>query len=514
MQPTTGQLIAGTTGAEGSDTFAATNAATGAAMEPNFHEATANEIDRACEAAAAAFDDYRSASLEKRARFLELIADQLETLIDTFAERTTAESGLPEGRIRGELGRTTGQLRKFAGVVRKGDFLGVRIDDAEPDVRQYHVPVGPVVVFGASNFPLAFSVAGGDTASALAAGSPVVVKGHPAHPGTSALVGQAIAEAAKQAGMPAGVFSLVQGRGNAVGERLVKHPAIKAVGFTGSQNGGLALAKLAAARPEPIPVYAEMGSVNPMFLLPNTLAERGDELATGHAGSFTLGCGQFCTNPGLVFAVAGDALENFVAKVAEHVEQTDANVMLHAGILRAYEAGTEKLEAVNGVARVASGPAAPGRAQVRLYRTTQKVLQEHPEITEEVFGPLSLIIELEDATAMPAVANSLAGQLTATVHGSAEELGQHPALVTALEKRAGRVLFNGFPTGVAVCDAMVHGGPYPATSDGRSTSVGTRAIERFLRLVCYQDFPQQALPEPLQDANPLGLRRLVNGEWQ
>jgi NADP-dependent aldehyde dehydrogenase len=522
MELVTQHFLAGRHAAAGSDTFRAEDAASGQPLEPAFHEAVQADIDAACEAAAAAADEWRDLPLEQRAAFLEAVAAELDATVDAFVERAPRETGLPEARIRGELARTTGQLRLFAQVVRSGDFLGVRIDTADadrkpvpkPDLRHYRIPLGPVAVFGASNFPLAFSTAGGDTASAWAAGCPVVVKGHPAHPGTSALAAAAIERAVARTQMPEGVFSLVQGRSNAVGAALVQHPAIRAVGFTGSHAGGMALTRLAAERPVPIPVYAEMGSVNPLFLLPGALAEDPETLANGFVGSLTLGCGQFCTNPGIIVAVRGEALEQFLGATAKAVAEVAPGVMLHSGILKAYEQGRQRLASVEGVTEVGASSRADSRAVAAVYRTTAAVFRANPDLAQEVFGPTSLIVEVDDRADMLGVAEAMAGQLTATVHGTPAELTRQTGLLRTLERIAGRVLFNGFPTGVEVSHAMVHGGPYPATSDSRSTSVGTLAIDRFLRPVCYQNFPSEALPKALRDDNPLKLNRLVNGEWE
>jgi 2,5-dioxopentanoate dehydrogenase len=495
--------------------------AEGPVTDAGYPEATAAEIDRACRAAAEAAGAYRARPVEARAGFLERIADELETEADRLAETIPAETALPEARARGELARTTGQLRLFAEVVRRGDYLGARIDHADaqrtpprPDLRQYRVPFGPVAVFGASNFPLAFSVAGGDTASALAAGCPVVFKAHPGHPLTSAVVGAALRRAVAAADMPAGVFSLLYGAGNAVGGALVEHPAIQAVAFTGSFAGGTALARLAQVRPEPIPVYAEMGSVNPLFLLPGALERDSEELAQAYFASLTLGVGQFCTNPGLVFAVRGSALERFCSALGAAAKEQAAQPMLHAGILAAYETGTQRLSGAGGVQAIATGAEADGRAAAHVYRVSGETFAANPQLAEEVFGPSGLIVELDGLDQMAAIVRALPGQLTATLHGTAEELPAQAELIGALERRVGRVLFNGFPTGVEVCDAMVHGGPWPATTAAQTTSVGTLAIERFVRPVCYQDCPEALLPEALREHNPLGLRRLVNGAWQ
>ncbi|WP_297910594.1 aldehyde dehydrogenase (NADP(+)) [Thiomonas sp.] len=483
-------------------------------------EASAADIDRACRAAAAAAAAFRARPAQARAELLERIATELEAEIEGFAQTIPRETSLPEARARGELARTTGQLRLFAAVVRAGDYLGVRIDHADarrspprPDLRQYRVPLGPVAVFGASNFPLAFSVAGGDTASALAAGCPVVVKAHPGHPLTSDLAAGAVRRAVQACGMPEGVFSMVHGAGHDVGRMLVEHPLIAAVAFTGSFAGGTALARAAQARAEPIPVYAEMGSVNPMFVLPGALARDPAALARAYLGSLSLGAGQFCTNPGLVFAQRGEALESFCTALAEAARQQPAQAMLGAGILAGYRAGTRRVSEGRGVHLAAAGENAGDRVAPQVFRVGAEDFLAQPKLAEEVFGPTGLIVEVDDAAGMPELARALAGQLTATVHAEAGELEQHAALVAALEGRVGRLLFNAFPTGVEVCHAMVHGGPWPATTAPNSTSVGTLAIERFLRPVCYQDCPDALLPEALREANPLGLRRLVDGRW-
>ena len=484
-------------------------------------EATAADIDRACRAAAAAAADFRARPAQARAELLERMARELEAEADGFARTVPRETSLPEARARGELARTTGQLRLFAEVVRAGDHLGVRIDHADarrspprPDLRQYRVPLGPVAVFGASNFPLAFSVAGGDTASALAAGCPVVVKAHPGHPHTSDLAAGALRRAVQACGMPEGVFSMVHGAGHYVGRMLVEHPRIAAVAFTGSFAGGTALARAAQTRAEPIPVYAEMGSVNPMFLLPEALARDPAALARAYLGSLSLGAGQFCTNPGLVFAPRGASLEAFCTSLAEAARQQTAQAMLGAGILAGYRAGTRRVAEARGVRPAAAGTDEAERVAPHVFRVGAEDFLAQPRLAEEVFGPTGLIVEVDDPARMPELARALAGQLTATVHGEPAELGRHAALIAALEARVGRLLFNAFPTGVEVCHAMVHGGPWPATTAPASTSVGTLAIERFLRPVCYQDCPDALLPEALREANPLGLRRLVDGRWE
>lgn len=512
----TRHFIAGSLTASGEQSFRAHNAATGEEAAPSFTEATPEEVQLACRLADEALDAYRQGGLSARADFLDHIAEELEALEEAFVETATTETGLPEGRIRGELARTSGQMRMFARVVRAGDFLGVRIDHGDgtrPDLRQYKTAIGPVAVFGASNFPLAFSVAGGDTASALAAGCPVVVKAHPAHPSTSALAARAISRAVERSSVPAGVFSMLHGRGNDVGQTLVSDPRIAAVGFTGSRGGGLALARIASERAVPIPVFAEMSSVNPIFALPDGLSPAG-EVAHGYLGSLSLGCGQFCTNPGLLFAVRGKELDDFVNEVGAKIPAIAPGVMLHGGILEAFENRLQVMESVSGVEVVGKGTSAQRRARASVMKTDLDTFRANPELREEAFGPAGLIIEVPDEDALYEAAEMLSGQLTVTVHGSVGTFTRFQPLVTTLEKRAGRLLFNGYSTGVEVTHAMMHGGPYPATTDPRFTSVGTGAIDRFLRPVCYQDYPEALLPQAIHDSNPLNIRRLVNSTWE
>ncbi len=500
----------------------AVNPATGETLGGVFGGGTLADVDRACELAARDFDAFRSAPLETRARLLETIAQGLVELGDELVERAMAESGLPRARIEGERGRTCGQLRLFASLVRGGHWLNLTVDTAQPDrtpaprpdLRSRKIPVGPVAVFGASNFPLAFSVAGGDTASAFAAGCPVLAKSHPSHLGTSELVGRVIRQAVVACGLPEGVFSLLVGVGNEVGGALVRHPAIQAVGFTGSRAGGRALVKIAAERPNPIPVFAEMSSVNPMFLLPEALAVRAEAIGKGLAGSATLGVGQFCTKPGLVFGVAGEGFQRFSDAAASAMASAPANTMLNAGIHEAYVDGVTALGRAEGVERLAAGSDAAENScggEPALYRTTAEAFRANPMLAEEVFGPAALLIACKDAEDMLQAAASLEGQLTATMHLEPGDHALARQLLTILERKAGRVIVNGFPTGVEVSYAMVHGGPSPSTSDSRVTSVGAMAIERFLRPVCYQDFPADLLPEELQDAGLDSHVRLVNG---
>ncbi|WP_018150853.1 aldehyde dehydrogenase (NADP(+)) [Leeia oryzae] len=498
----------------------AINPATNETLAPAYLGGNESHVEQACALAWAAFDSYRETTLEARARFLETIADEIEALGDELIDRTVAESGLPRARIQGERGRTCGQLRTFARTVRAGEWLDVRVDSALPerqplprsDLRQRHIPVGPVAVFGASNFPLAFSVAGGDTASAFAAGCPVVVKAHSAHPGTSELVGLAITRAVTKCELPAGVFSLLFGSGREVGISLVNDPRIKAVGFTGSRSGGIALCQAAQARPEPIPVYAEMSSINPVFLFPAALQARADAIAQGYIASLTMGSGQFCTNPGLVIAKQGPDLNRFISAAAEVVQRANAQTMLTPGIFAAYQAGVTDMAAhAQTVARGVEATG-PNQCQAHLFTTTAREFLANPALQAENFGSASIIVQCADDAEIRQVAEHLEGQLTATLHLDDADLPAARSLLPTLERKAGRLLVNGWPTGVEVCDAMVHGGPFPATSDTRTTSVGTAAIFRFLRPVCYQDFPDSLLPTALQHGNPVGLRRLVDGQ--
>ncbi|KAA1053313.1 aldehyde dehydrogenase (NADP(+)) [Azospirillum argentinense] len=494
---------------------------TGAKLEPAFGGGGTAEVDRACQLAWDAFDRFRETVPEDRAVFLEAVARNILDLGDALIVRAMAESGLPRARLEGERGRTVGQLRLFAAVVREGSWIGARIDPAlperaplpRPDLRQRRIPLGPVAVFGASNFPLAFSVAGGDTASAFAAGCPVVVKAHSAHPGTSELVGRAVQAAVAECGLPEGVFSLIFGAGSSVGTALVADPRIKAVGFTGSRRGGVALMEVAAKRPEPIPVYAEMSSINPVFLLPAALAARAEALGRGFVASLTLGAGQFCTNPGILLAVDGPDLDRFVASAVEALGGSAAPTMLTPGIHAAFDAGVAALADNAHVATLARGldGDGPNRCRAALFATTADAFLDDPALREEVFGAASLLIRCPDLESLRAVAERLDGQLTATLQMDAADTGAAAVLLPTLERKAGRILANGWPTGVEVCHAMVHGGPFPATSDGRTTSVGTAAIERFLRPVCYQDIPADLLPQALRDGNPLGLWRRFDG---
>jgi 2,5-dioxopentanoate dehydrogenase len=517
-------IINGEAAATSAKTFCAVNPATATVMMPSFHEASRGDCDRAVQAAATAYATYRRTTPESRAAFLEKIASEIEALGDDLIQRANAETGLPEARLQGERGRTTGQLRAFAALIKEGSWVDARIDRAlpdrkplpRPDVRRMLMPIGPVLVFGASNFPLAFSAAGGDTASALAGGNPVVIKAHPAHPGTSELVMQAISKAIAACGMPAGTVNLIHAIDTGISTALVQHPMIQAVGFTGSLGAGRAIYNAAAARPVPIPVYSEMGSINPVFILPGALAERGKTIAEGFVASLTMGVGQFCTNPGLVVALTSPQLDQFLADAGALVTAAAPGTMLYDGIRTRYEAGVASLAKRPGIKQIAASasPSDPKRTQAGayLYRVSAANFLADAHLREEVFGPTSVLVECSSPAEMEQVASVIPGQLTATMHTAPADLSIAAPIADALAQRVGRLLWNGFPTGVEVCSAMVHGGPYPATTDARSTSVGTTAIERFVRPVCFQNAPQDFLPAELQNSNPRGIWRTVDGE--
>lgn len=481
-------------------------AETGNRLAVSFGGASQADLNNAAALAWDAFHSYRETPLEERAAFLEKIAQNILDLGDVLIERAMAETGLPKGRIEGERMRTVNQLRMFAAEVRSGNFLERRFDPAnaervppKPDLKLRNIALGPVAVFGASNFPLAFSVAGGDTASALAAGCPVIVKAHSAHPGTSELVGRALASAVRECGMPAGTFALLFDSGRDIGQGLVADGRIRAVGFTGSRGGGTALMKIAAARRQPIPVYAEMSSINPVILLPHALKNRGGDIGRAFVASLTLGAGQFCTNPGLVLAIEGQGVDAFLSAAAEALSGSQAQTMLTGGICNAYIRGVAKMSANTKVKLVATGrDDGELKASAALFETSGGAFLADPEMQEEMFGAASLVVRCKDQEELRSVLDVLEGQLTAALHIDEGDHSFAAELLPKLELLAGRVLFNGFGTGVEVSPAMVHGGPYPATSDGRSTSVGTMAIYRFLRPVCYQDFPDALLPRPFQ----------------
>ncbi|WP_077488837.1 aldehyde dehydrogenase (NADP(+)) [Sinomonas mesophila] len=512
-----GEAIAGTSG-----TSFGIDPSTNAKLEPEYTLVSEDQLKVATEAAAAAFESFSTLEPERHARFLESIAANVEALGEELVERASAETGLGAERLRGERARTVNQLRLFAAVVRRGDFRGVRIDPAQPehtplpraDIRLRQVPLGPVAVFGASNFPLAFSVAGGDTASALAAGCPVVVKAHNAHPGTSELVGQAVVRAVRENDLHPGVFSLVYGAGTSIGQALVADPAIKAVGFTGSRAGGVALMRTAAARREPIPVYAEMSSINPVFVLPGALGGDVETLARQYLASVTGSSGQLCTSPGLLFVPAGDDGDRLAEAVAAALPGQPGQTMLTPGIASSWQEGFSALEAVADVELLARGQAGPteNAPAPAVFGADVETFTANPVLHEEVFGAASVIVRYKGAEDLAAAARTLEGQLTASVWLADDgDLATAAALLPVLEGKVGRIIVNGWPTGVEVGHAMVHGGPFPATSDSRTTSVGTLAINRFLRPVSYQNVPQELLPAPLQDANPWHVNRLVDG---
>ncbi len=504
------------------DVFRAVNPASGAELTPDYHVASATEVDQAVQLAGSAFESYRRSTPKLKSALLRKIAENIESLGDVLGARATEETALPAARIRGETARTCQQLRLFAQLVEEGSWVDARIDRADPtrqplpksDVRSMLLPVGPVVVFCASNFPLAFSVAGGDTASALASGNPVVVKAHRAHPGTAELVGLAIGAAVRALDLPEGVFSLLFGRGEEIGMQLVRHPQIKAGGFTGSRSGGLALMNAAATRPEPIPFYAEMSSVNPVFILPGALEVAEQQIAAGLHASVTLGAGQFCTNPGLVFIPEGKGSAGFIGRLKAMMASTAEFTMLTSRIGAAYREGTSALTHNASVETLVQHDDAPSSCNARagLFQTTAHSFLADPGLSQEVFGPATLLVTYADPRQLLEIAQALEGQLTVTIHAIPAESESANQLKQVLENKAGRIVFNGFPTGVEVCHAMVHGGPFPATSDGRSTSVGTRAVFRFVRPVCYQDAPEAVLPNELRNANSSGIWRLVDGE--
>jgi NADP-dependent aldehyde dehydrogenase len=499
-----------------------TNPSTGEQMQPAYAAVTIELTNEAVAKAAAAFPVYRKLSGALRGGFLRAIAAKIEAAGDALAERGPLETGLPEGRFRMETGRTCNQLRLFATIIEDGSWVDARIDAAQPDrqpipkpdVRSMLQPIGPVAVFCASNFPLAFSVAGGDTASALAAGCPVVVKAHHSHPGVAEMVGLAVQAAAKETGMPDGVFSMLYGSGRTVGAALVQHPDIRAVGFTGSHAGGRALMDLAAARPQPIPVYAEMGSLNPVFVLPGAMTDRGESIAEGLSGSVTLGAGQFCTCPGMVVAASNDATEQFTDQLALRQREASPAVMLNTSIHEAYQKGTAALDQHLGVEGIASASTQNSGCQgdPALYITKAEDFIGDEALAAEVFGPSTLLVTHNTREQLLQLAAQLEGHLTATVHATDADLAEYGDLLDILETKVGRLVINGYPTGVEVCHAMVHGGPYPATSDGRSTSVGTQAIFRFARALAYQGYPDAILPDALKNDNPLGIWRMVDGE--
>lgn len=504
------------------ETFRAFNPASANEIEPVYWSASRDDLHRAVSLAESAAPVLSRMPGSHKAEFLRIIASKIENLGQALLTRVQDESGLPAARVKSETGRTCGQLRMFANVVEEGSWVDARIDYAEPDRKPVRKPdvrsmlraLGPVAVFGASNFPLAFSVAGGDTASAFAAGNPVIVKAHPAHPGTSELVGLAILDTVRECELPEGTFSMLFDSGYAIGCALVACPQIKAVGFTGSRAGGRALMEVIAQRPEPIPFYGEMSSVNPLFFLPGSLEGNCEAPIAGLFASLTNGAGQFCTKPGLIF-VESEKAQMLTERLREKMEASPAFVMLTTGIAKAYRDDVKKrCEAIPVCLTGEMSALASSQAEGAIFRTDVASFLSDSSLTQEIFGPAAVLITYSTPNELIDVARRLEGQLTATVHGRPGELAAHQELLDILATRAGRLIFNGFPTGVEVNHAMVHGGPWPATSDSRSTSVGARAILRFARPVCYQDFPETALPDELKDVNPLGIARKVDGKFR
>lgn len=489
----------------------------------NYKDATPTEVDNAVREAHLAFLSYKNLSGKKKAEFLNAIAEEIEALGHELVNAAMEETSLPEARILNERGRTTGHCRMFANLVSEGSWVEARVDTAipdrtpapKPDIRKLLVPIGPVVVFGAANFPLAYSTAGGDTASALAAGCPVIVKAHPAHAHTSELVASAIKKAIEKTGMPKGVFQHVHGAGFEVGQALVKHPLVKAVGFTGSLAGGKALFDTANKRPEPIPVFAEMSSINPVILLPDTLDREAEKTAEKLAGSITLGVGQFCTNPGLIIAIDNDGLALFIKTLSNTISNTAPGTMLHQGIADNYAKRSEQTLSQKGILKEGQSATTTSTKQGMplVASVPASEFLKNPLLAEEVFGPFSLVVKCKDVSELYSVINQLHGQLTASVFGDEPEISKHKNIVNILIEKAGRLILNGVPTGVEVCASMQHGGPFPSTTDSRFSSVGTDAIKRFARPVAFQSFPNALLPEELKDGNPLGIWRLRNNEW-
>ena len=506
----------------GSVTFRTINPVLNEENEIEFYEATREEVDQAVDLAKKASEFYSDSTPEVRAAFLRSIVKEISALGDALIDMYCSESGLPEGRAKGERNRTLGQLELYARLLEEGSYVQPSIDTAQPnrtpnpkvDLRKMMVPLGPVVVFGASNFPLAYSSAGGDTASALAAGCPVIVKGHPMHAGTGNLVSTAIAKAARDNSMPEGVFSHLNSKGHEVGEALVKHPDVRAVGFTGSHGGGRALFDIAAGRKVPIPVFAEMGSVNPVILLPEILKDRKEEWAKTIAGSVTLGSGQFCTNPGILMGIENSDLDHFTELLAGEIRKISASTMLHPDIADKYEKGKRTARDQQGTSVVVKNKEEnrPNLGRPEILRVKASEFRENPKLHQEVFGPFSLLVECVNIEDLERSVALIEGQLTASVIGTEEELQGYDYLLRRLRDRVGRLVFNGVPTGVEVCASMHHGGPYPATTDSRFTAVGEDAINRWLRPVCYQNCPDILLPPALQNTNPLNLLRRIDGK--
>lgn len=507
--------------AKGKKTYKTFNPQLNLENDTVFTEATSEEIDAAVNLASEAFQIFRTVSGKKKAEFLNAIADEIMGLGDELIQMYCSETGLPEGRAQGERGRTVGQLKAFADLVSEGSWVEATIDTAKPerqplpksDIRKMLIPIGPIVVFGASNFPFAFSTAGGDTASALAAGCPVIVKSHPMHSGTGALVASAIIKAAQTTGMPNGVFSNLNSSGIEVGEQLVKHPKVKAVGFTGSFKGGKALFDLAAQRKEPIPVFAEMGSVNPVIFLPEALKNREEALAKIYAGSVTLGTGQFCTNPGLLLGIKSKSLSNFIQNLSDEIRKIEPSCMLHPNIHAAYNRNKHNAISQSGI-KVNSDYSAdtkPNYAKHTVASVDGKTFMDNPTLHQEVFGPYCIVVQCENVNQLEDILSKLEGQLTGTIVAENNEIPQYSNVISALKNRMGRIIFNGVPTGVEVCPSMMHGGPYPASTDSRFTAVGVHAIKRWVRPFSFQDWPNELLPDELNNENPLNIFRSVDG---
>lgn len=525
MTITGNHLIAGREVAPVGTPFQGVNPTTGTALEPSFADASEADADAALRAADEAFDALRLAAPEVRADLLDAIADEIMAMGDDLLNRAHAETALPMARCTGERGRAVGQCKLFASLIRDGSWAEARIDHAipdrqplpKPDVRRVMLPIGPIVVFGASNFPFAISVVGTDTICALAAGCPVVVKAHPAHPGTCEMLGRAVLSALAKVGLPAGCFSLLQGSGTAIGVGLVKHPLTQAVAFTGSLRGGRALMDVAAARPTPIPFYGEMGSVNPVFVLPGALKERAAKMAEAYVGSVTMGVGQFCTNPAIVIGLESPELREFISTAATHAQKVPPQSMLHSGICKAYDSGTDAWKKIPNLelAGESADPTSPTASQAacRIFSTPLDVLEQNEDLRREVFGPCSIIASGQSKEDILRYAADLEGQLTAAIHGTEQDLAEFAPLIRILERKVGRLIFNGFGTGIEVCPSMHHGGPYPAASHSFFTSIGTASIYRFVRPVCYQGFPDSALPEPLKATNTRKAWRLIDGSF-
>jgi NADP-dependent aldehyde dehydrogenase len=515
-------FIGNKSSAAGTKTFKTFNPQLNIENQNIFTEATSEEIDQAVTLAGEAFKKFSKISREKKALFLNTIADEILALGDELIEIYCLESGLPEGRAKGERGRTIGQLRSFAELVADGSWVEATIDTAipdrvpipKPDIRKMLVPIGPIVVFGASNFPLAYSTAGGDTASAFAAGCPVLVKSHPMHAGTGELVASAIIRAVEKTGMPNGTFSNLNSSGIEVGQKLVNHPGVKAVGFTGSIRGGRALYDLASQREEPIPVFAEMGSINPVVILPKALETRGVDLAKTYAKSITLGTGQFCTNPGLLLGIKGASLDRFIQTLSDEIVKIEPSCMLHPNIIGAYESNKNKAINQKGITVTSSydNDVKTNYARQAITTVEGHTFLENTTLHQEVFGPFSMVVQCKDTAEMELLISKLEGQLTGTIIADDKDAMNHSGVISALENRVGRIIFNGVPTGVEVCPAMVHGGPYPASTDSRFTAVGIHSIKRWVRPFSYQDWPDELLPNELKNENQLGISRLVNNK--